>query len=332
MFVHQDNSQVVSNQTNITSLQTQQATNTTNITGVKTKTDLITITGPQNLNDHNQSIIDNAVAILAVKNNSVASTLKTAVDTNTAKTGISSAQTTKLGHITITSSQDLDVHGTQILVNSGNITTKTDQKINRCLERIGGICDGRQLHTQSGSTITLANITAAQDIGQSWSDVNGSEITYTPPTFGAFGGATRGVVVYKFSFHYAKHNTVGEVQGDNDNLGSFKFLIDDANNGSYTELTVGKQVIGASMFYGTQVDMEISLVVDSTLTKDVAKGIFDSWTSAKKIKVQVYEYSTGTEFNLHQPMYYQNFFLPNNGTTNVPILKPQISIETYGYG
>jgi len=331
MFVHQDNSQVVSNQTNITSLQTQQATNTTNITGVKTKTDLITITGPQNLNDHSTSIIDNAVAILAVKNNSVASTLKTAVDANTSKTGISSAQTTKLGHITITSAQDLDVHGTQINTNVTNITLKTDKKINRCLERIGGICDGRQLHTQSGSTITLANITAAQDVGQSWSDVNGSEITYTPPTFGAFGGATRGVVVYKFSFHYAKHDTSNEVAGDSEGLGSFKFLIDDANNGSYTELTVGKQVIGGGN-YGRQVDMEISLVVDSTLTKDVAKGIFDSWSSAKKIKVQVYEYATSTEFNLHQPMYYQNYFLPSNGTSNVPIIQPQISIETYGYG
>ena len=344
MFAHQDNSQVVSNQTNIASLQTQQTTNTnsiattnTTLTGVKTKTDLITISNPQHLDDHGSNIILNASNITSLKNNLLAGNLKTAVDANTAKTGISSAQTTKLGHITITSAQDLDVHGTQINTNVTNITLKTDKTINRCLEKICGVCDGRKLYPnylKSAGTkfITLSNVNAAFSPNQSWQDIPGSEITYQPPSLGTFDSATRGTVIYKYSFHMSKHDTENEVQGDSEGLASYKFLIDDANDGTYTELTVGKQVVGTSPHYGRTVDLELYLTIDSGETKDIASGIFDTWTSPKKIKCQVWEYSTSTEFNLFQPMYYQSFFLPSNGTSNVPLIKPQISIETYGHG
>lgn len=222
-----------------------------------------------------------------------------------------------------------------ISTNSTNIALKTNKNINRCLEKISGVCDGRKLYPdylKSAGTkfITLSNITSALDVGQSWNDITGSEITYQPPTLSAYDGATRGIVVYKFSFHMSKHDSVNEVQGDAEGLGSFKFLIDDLNDGTFTELTIGQQVLGGSS-YGKQVDMEVALTIDSTLSKNIASGIFDVWTTPKKIKVQSFEYSTGAEFNIHQPLYYENFFLATDGALAVPIIKPKISIETYGY-
>ena len=248
----------------------------------------------------------------------------------------------KLDKITISSNINLDTTTSNITTNTSNITTnttnitaKTDKNINRCLEKISGVCDGRKLYPDylksAGTTfITLATISSAQDVGQAWVDVTGSEITYQPPTLSAFGGATRGIVVYKFSFHMSKHDTVNEVQGDTQGLGSFKILIDDLNNGSYTALTIGKQVHGGTL-YGKQIHMEVALTIDSTESKDLANGIFDTWTSPKKIKVQAWEYSTGTEFNIHQPMYYESSFLETDGALAVPIIQPKISIETYGY-
>ena len=248
----------------------------------------------------------------------------------------------KLDKITISSNINLDTTTSNITTNTSNITTnttnitaKTDKNINRCLEKISGVCDGRKLYPDylksSGTTfITLANITSAQDVGQAWVDITGSEITYQPPTLSAFGGATRGIVVYKFSFHMSKHDTVNQVHGDSQGLGTFKFLIDDANDGNYTALTRGIQVLGGTS-YGKQVDMEIALTIDSTESKNVALGIFDTWTSAKKIKCQVFEYSTSTEFNLHQPMYYEDLFLELDGPLAVPVIQPHISIEAYGY-
>ena len=326
----QDNEDIIANAVDINALDTR-------ITGVETKTNLITIGNPQHLDDHGSNIILNASNITSLKNNLLAGNLKTAVDTNTAKTRISSAQSTKLGHITITSAQDLDVHGTQINTNVTNITLKTDKTINRCLEKICGVCDGRKLYPnylKSAGTkfITLSNVNAAFSPNQSWQDIPGSEITYQPPSLGTFDGATRATVIYKYSFHMSKHDTATPVQGDNEGLASYRFLIDDANNGTYTELTIGKQVVGTSPHYGRTMDLELYLTIDSGETKDIASGVFDTWTSPKKIKCQVWEYSTSTEFNLFQPMYYQSFFLPTNGSSNVPLFKPQISIETYGHG
>ena len=61
------------------------------------------------------------------------------------------------------------------------------------LEMFSGVCDGRSLTVSSG-TYTLQNVTAYQSLTDSYADITGSEITYTPPS-----GTT--TVVYRFITH-----------------------------------------------------------------------------------------------------------------------------------
>ena len=107
---------------NLTNMNNSITTNTNAIDAVELKTDFITITSNQDLDVHGTQITTSAQDITLIKNNTLASTLKTAVDANTAKNSYPSADATKMGHITITSAQDLDVHGTQITTSATDIT------------------------------------------------------------------------------------------------------------------------------------------------------------------------------------------------------------------
>ena len=107
---------------NLTNMNNSITTNTNAIDAVELKTDFITITSNQDLDVHGTQITTSAQDITLIKNNTLASTLKTNVDANTAKNSYPSADATKMGHITITSAQDLDVHGTQITTSATDIT------------------------------------------------------------------------------------------------------------------------------------------------------------------------------------------------------------------
>ena len=89
------------------------------------------------------------------------------------------------------------------------------------------------------------------------------------------------------------------------------------------------QLLGSSGFYGGHVNIELPIQVDSGESTSVADAVFASWTSPKTIKVQCYEYGNSTEIRLFQPYYWENGYVSN---ATMPVLKPMISIETYGYG
>ena len=78
-----------------------------------------------------------------------------------------------------------------VLDNSGNVEAR---KVNGCqriiLEQFFSPCDGSVIALQDGNH-TLENVTATQFGTDSWVKLNGSEITYTPPT-----GTTQ--VIYEF--------------------------------------------------------------------------------------------------------------------------------------
>ena len=198
----------------------------------------------------------------------------------------------------------------------------TTKGINRCLEKIASICDGRRMYPdylKSAGTkfLTSVNVTAAQTgtHGQ-WIDVNGSEIVYQPPTLGAFDSATRGTVIYKFSC------VVGKVDGAA--LMSFQLVIDG------TEVDAKcNQILGSSGFYGSHVNFEIPIQIDSGEGNSAANAVFTNWTSTKTLKLQVWEYANSTEFQLFQPYYFESSYVD---IATMPVVKPMISIETYGYG
>ncbi len=61
------------------------------------------------------------------------------------------------------------------------------------LEKIWVPCDGRTVSTKSGNNMSITNVTGVQTVSSSYHDVNGSVITYTPPT-----GTT--LVIYEYAF------------------------------------------------------------------------------------------------------------------------------------
>ena len=120
-----------------------------------TKLGYIVITGGINLDDEKQQTDTNATDINGltaqsngIKNNTLASTLKTAVDANSAKTGISvsqsnqitantaknsypSADATKVGYLTITGGADIDAMKALGNTNSSAISTLTTDTTNK---------------------------------------------------------------------------------------------------------------------------------------------------------------------------------------------------------
>jgi len=237
-------------------------------------------------------------------------------------TTITTGEKAKLAYITISNDANLSTMETATTENATAIALRSTKGLNRCLEKISAICDGRKMHPdylKSAGTkyITTTNVTAAQTgtHGQ-WIDVNGSSIVYKPPTLGAFDSATRGTVIYKFSC------VIGKVDGAA--IATFQLVID----GTEVE-AICNQIIGASGHYGSHVNFELPIEIDSGLSNSAATAVFTNWTSTKTLKLQVWEYANSTEFQLFKPHYFESGYEDN---ATMPVVKPMISIETYGYG
>ena len=235
---------------------------------------------------------------------------------------ITTAEKAKLAYITISNDANLSTMETATTDNATAIALRTIKGLNRCLEKISAICDGRKMYPdylKSAGTkfLTTANVNSAQTgtHGQ-WIDVNGSTIVYKPPTLGAFDSATRGTVIYKFSC------VIGKVDGAA--LMTFQLVID----GTEVEAKCN-QVIGSSGFYGSHVNFELPIQIDSGLGNSAATAVFTNWNSTKTLKLQVWEYANSTEFQLFKPHYFESGYQDN---ASMPVVKPMISIETYGYG
>ena len=79
------------------------------------------------------------------------------------------------------------------------------------LEKIWVPCDGRTVSTKSGNNMSITNVTGVQAFSSSYHDVNGSVITYTPPT-----GTT--LVIYEYAYQQKRWDTHG--------IAHYKFSID----------------------------------------------------------------------------------------------------------
>ena len=170
------------------------------------------------------------------------------------------------------------------------------------LQEIHGFCDGRTV-----SSITFPNVTAVQGLTTSHADITGSSISYTPPA-----GTT--TVVYTFSFNFHSDGLSG--------ISHYKLLIDS------TEVTLARRTL-ASAYDGNhhatlRMNFDYPILIDSTLASDdIANAKFNSWTSAKTIKMQGREYSTSYTASLHKNGWWDGGGA--SGTDNVAI--PTISLK-----
>lgn len=148
------------------------------------------------------------------------------------------------------------------------------------LEMIAGMCDGSTFETLTGSH-TFENVTGAQSLPESYTNVNGSKISYTPPE-----GTNR--LIYEF------HYQVGWY--DSHSIHHLRFYIDGVECTSF-RTTNGGQYKEGKMIFKCVIECRSSI-------EDIPNGKLTSWTDSKELKLQARDYSTGNELRLHQTQYW----------------------------
>ena len=144
------------------------------------------------------------------------------------------------------------------------------------MEQFFAPCDGSTIALPSGN-VTVDDVTDTFGLNNTFTNVTGSSITYTPPT-----GAK--LVIYEF--HYA-------------------CTPEDANIIFHTKLWLGSdEVTMARMSFRANTDKTDRIVQKWGFhiggSADTASGRVASWTSAKTIKMQAREYSTDNEAYFHR--------------------------------
>ena len=189
------------------------------------------------------------------------------------------------------------------IAGNGNVTIKGLSSSN-IIEKIGGLCDGSTRTTKSGTTFTLPNITAVQTINTtSYTDVDGSTITYTAPT-GCIG------VYYEFLHLAGWNDTAHSIQ-------HYRLYLDGTEvvNGRFTH---------AAQYMESKPMLSWYFRIDSSLSsQDANTGAIPSWTSARTMKWMSREYSGHGVERMHGTYYF-------DGGSNQQFHKPQIWITAFG--
>lgn len=147
------------------------------------------------------------------------------------------------------------------------------------IEYLSSPCDGSSVTVGSG-TYTFPNVTTQQGAVYSYTDVTGSNISYTPPT-----GTSR--VVY--DFHYA-------MRWEHDHaISHFKFFID-ANEVTFARFSRS----------GRYPEDRYSFVWNIAIggAGNVNTGRQATWTTAKTLKMQWRAYGTSNARSLHGTTYW----------------------------
>ena len=167
-------------------------------------------------------------------------------------------------------------------------------------EQLVMLCDGNDYTVGSG-TYTSTNVTAEQTMSNTFTDITGSSISYTPPS-----GTT--MVIYKYVF---SHNFE-----DSDNITHVRTYIDS------DEVTSQRQNIQTYTNLNTEYHHTILIPIGGAA--DTATGRQATWTSAKTIKIQGRSYSTSHQAKFHT---IRNWDGANVDSSDM-IRKPQLIITS----
>ena len=172
--------------------------------------------------------------------------------------------------------------GQKLQMNSGATAPEwVGYRAGEVIETLSLICNGETQTVLSG-TYTAPNVTAVQQMTTSWADITGSSIAYTPPS-----GTSR--VIYRFSF-VSSYVDAGAI-------GSFALYLD-------SDEVVHARSGTAGQYHQNQHHLEWTFRIGGTASTNT--GRVASWSSAKTIKVQGYEYSTGYEHQVHGTETWEN--------------------------
>lgn len=177
--------------------------------------------------------------------------------------------------------------GTPLLVNG------YPRQPGQILEVLTSPCDGSSVTVGSGS-YTFQNVTAAQGyVGTTFTDINGSALTYTPPA-----GTSR--VMYKFTF--------GTYWVTAHAINNYRFLIDGSE-------VVYSRHSRSSQYNEDRYAFEWTIAIGGSTNMNT--GRLASWESAKTLKMQYAQYGSSNYNNLHGTTYWLG---ASGNQFNIPIL------------
>lgn len=175
------------------------------------------------------------------------------------------------------------------------------------LEEIQCVPDGRSITVGSG-TYTMQNVTGKQALTDSYAEVIGSKIDYTPPSGTKY-------IKYQYNFH------VDPVSNSNYGISHYRIYVDGA------DVTEAYKNYATQRYsnYGYSNQMFImNYVFDLTAsTTDVAAGEFSGWTEAKEICVKARRYSSSYPVNLNSNTWRDGTGASGNFVWNRPLLTIQ---------
>jgi hypothetical protein len=181
-------------------------------------------------------------------------------------------------NITVPNGMGINVGNTELIeFASSGLLNQTPGSI---IESLWSVCDG-STHVLNSGSYTVQNVTAVQTLSATYADINGSSITYIPPT-----SATK--VVYRFS--YSSY----WVSGSHSIL-HHKFFID------------GSEVLHArfnrSATYNEQrYTFEWVIGIGGGANSNTGRQAI--WNSGKTLKMQARWYGSGNDANLHGTTYW----------------------------
>jgi len=180
---------------------------------------------------------------------------------------------------------------------------------NNVLEVIDGVADGRTI-TANSNSYTFQNVTSSTTLNDSYQDVPGTTISYTPPD-----GATQVAIKY-----YFKHRGNGY-----SGIMGYKILVDGTTVLPSNKHVAGNYSNGANNH--PQFLCQASYVFDLTGSSDnISQGIFSNWTTAKTIKVQARRYNSTYQAIVNS----NRWFDATNASGTREVDKPVIQIIAYG--
>ena len=164
-------------------------------------------------------------------------------------------------------------------------------------------CDGTAVTTSKGS-VSIENVTAAQDLTTTFADVTGSTISYQPPD-------NTKIVIYSFTFA-GFHSSADPIC-----FGHIYLDSDAVSDRPFTQRTSQNYVTWSHPFR-----------IEPSLSASTSMGRVTSWSGAKTIKVMAREYSSSYEVKLHE---WKNGSAPGTSTNSTGVFAaPIIGIRAIG--
>ena len=159
----------------------------------------------------------------------------------------------------------------------GTVLTSASGSSIQVLEQFITPADGSSFTTSNG-TVTVENPSNYQSLTTTLTDVQGSSITYTPPT-----GTTQ--VIYEFQYAIASDTDSNAILGG-------RLLIDGTE---VTHSRFGQR--GGTNYFDQLNTFKWGINVGGSADTDV--GRLASWTSNKTLKLQMNEHSSDYEFAIN---------------------------------